>query len=196
VAGGMFWYVKQNKQEPVNPPVTENENQNSEVINLKSEIDTSDWLTYRNEEYGFEVKYPGELVANINPKKSDYEKNITGELQSITFRKINSIYNEFYLSIGIVNNIFNYSSVDEYIKGKFSSPSEVGVLQINDYKYKNMTGKDVVMSGPEGKYQLIILKNKDKFYILSPNIKKLRSGIPTQELNTINSIINSFQFIN
>lgn len=47
------------------PQAPVNENQN---INVNSEeIDTSDWETYRNEEYGFEFKYPGEwdlLVDN------------------------------------------------------------------------------------------------------------------------------------
>src|SRR3989338_3223463 len=31
-----------------------------------TEIDTADWKTYRNEEYGFEFKYPGEWVFEEN----------------------------------------------------------------------------------------------------------------------------------
>ena len=67
VAGGWFWYGE--KQKPVREPVVQNgaeqvdDNQpvldaESEISNQQSEIDMSDWLTYRNEEYGFEVRYP------------------------------------------------------------------------------------------------------------------------------------------
>ena len=67
IGGGVVWYFKIQKQEPVNPPVTENNNPveerennelTGEVVSGGDEIDTSDWLTYRNEEYGFELKYP------------------------------------------------------------------------------------------------------------------------------------------
>ncbi|MDP3899678.1 MAG: hypothetical protein Q8Q23_01210 [bacterium] len=70
--GGWYLYSK-------NQPVVDNgaetggdnvvvENRDREVKELdlgELELDTSDWLTYRNEEYGFEVKYPGGIQPSI-----------------------------------------------------------------------------------------------------------------------------------
>ncbi|MGB2791646.1 MAG: hypothetical protein WBC29_03805 [Candidatus Moraniibacteriota bacterium] len=56
------WLVLRNQkavQENHKPPVVaENPIQNPEDIQPSAEIDTSRWKTYRNEEYGFTVKYP------------------------------------------------------------------------------------------------------------------------------------------
>ena len=55
VLAGGFWFVgnQENKKETANSQSVIQEEQEA-----GNEIDTSDWLTYRNEEYGFEVNYP------------------------------------------------------------------------------------------------------------------------------------------
>lgn len=44
-------------------------NTNSEVNTNISSVDTSDWLTYTNQEYGFSLRYPGDWVVNIEETK-------------------------------------------------------------------------------------------------------------------------------
>ena len=54
VGGGVLWFTEQQKAETIHPV------QLPETMELEKTVEdeTADWKTYRNEAYGFEVKYP------------------------------------------------------------------------------------------------------------------------------------------
>ncbi|MGB0757204.1 MAG: PsbP-related protein [Patescibacteria group bacterium] len=64
-SAGYVWYVGNSGQLSEQQSTTQTQD-DKELIT--SDIDTSDWQTYRNEEYGFEFKYPeGWEIGRNNP---------------------------------------------------------------------------------------------------------------------------------
>src|SRR3989338_746829 len=79
VGGGVFWLMSNrlvSEQAALEQKITDLQNQitqSQSASEAEGEVDTLNWKTYQNEEYGFMVKYPNEYsVKEINEKNYWY----------------------------------------------------------------------------------------------------------------------------
>ncbi|MDP3900546.1 MAG: hypothetical protein Q8Q23_05725 [bacterium] len=120
------WYLYSQKQ-PMNPSVVSDDNDQSAIDNLpadpsadpsageageadkagqQSEINTDDWLTYRNEEYGFEVKYPS------NMRIDNYNHDIRPSIIFMNKDKKNNWYFEIDIYKNFKRDLSSYALLD------------------------------------------------------------------------------------
>jgi len=102
------------KKEPeINANVNTNQNQNANTNQQAEEIDTSNWKTYRNEEYGFEFKYPEGWTISAKRVADPYYSIVTynNDLQIFSVAVHEGIFPSLYdlsvdgLSVRHVGNI-------------------------------------------------------------------------------------------
>jgi len=162
-------------------------------------IDASDWQTYRNEEFGFEVKYPKDFLA---------ETKKLSVLQIFKNTKIESLYKvEFIdseksnnISIEVCNNGNNYS-LDQWLK-KYKETNPVGAglsFGMSPDKEKEIIIDDVKgLKGDFGccmTYQhSVFLKNGDRIYQIGGGYLNFKDRLyPNEEI--FNQILSTFKFI-
>src|SRR3989344_2431549 len=89
--------------------------------------ETTDWKTYRNEEYGFEFKYPKEYI--VKPEINDYFRDIT-----VTFPSGSEFSFKFSVTNSFEKFAYPYEDIKEfwYENGEWKFKREYSDSTIND----------------------------------------------------------------
>jgi len=144
--------------------VINQEQQNQTASSSTDEIDTSDWLTYRNEEYGFELKYPEGWYWE------DYSKDFKALELKVGFYPSDKSKGWEYvgdIQVAIHNN--NILNIDDYYEkyGYYKKSNSEKVKKIiTKNNYKSIIEYDV--PGMIEADTAMIICNNYIFYIDTP----------------------------
>ncbi len=143
------------------------------------EVDeTADWQTYRNEEYGYEVKYPTDYIANIdNPTRVYFEPSEFVFIEGP------------FPTIEIINK--SPEEQKESLKQQYltSESPFAKIIEREDIIVNNLRGKDMIFmaeTGVETRY--ILLSYKGKTY-------QLNAAYILKIQTIFNQILSTFKFI-
>ena len=167
ILGGSFWFVKNKKVENRNKEVSQEEvvaqedNQGQQETDIEK-IDTSNWHTYRNEEFGFEFKYPVDWIVEENRNPTTY---LADRLLELRPKKIDED-NKNLIFYVIVSEIA--SDPKKWYQTKYENPGA-----IKDYRGET---KELKINNLDAYY---VVEDKDEYiqniYIISKHKILIRS---------------------
>ena len=157
-----------------------------------NDINTSSWKTYRNEEYGFEVRYPIDEVVNIY-QNTDCQKEV--------FIPASSKSNEIYITNRSATFVCNAESYTIGILIKNENIDAKSWLNANQARYSEKEEiesiKDIVIGGRNAielignsnigsVYKLIVIQMPNYLIVIQQNA----------ENELLDKILSTFKFIN
>ena len=161
-----------------------------------SEIDTSDWKSYRNEEFGFEVKYPEDwFIYDYYYDGEKHSENLY--IQNFSRPKEGGFSGiggtGCQLGVWIENN--KYSSIQEWIDVQKDNISEdLEKVFIEEVQVGEMEGSEITFLGSflgTGDSVIIILNNGIIY-----KISESWQDVPQENCQSIfDKILSTFEFI-
>ncbi len=146
-----------------------NENTNTEV---SSDVDTSDWLTYTNDEYGFSFKYPSSIS---NDKSYILTSNFnTTDTYTLAQLSQQTIYPGQVFSVNVTSNAVD-TVIDQIIKSDGAGTKTQSITTLNDKSVHQIN-----INGVEGNNTLYIYTTNDKTILVSvPDNKDFNQVLST-----------------
>jgi len=184
--------------------VVKNINNNTEVVKQGQDInkdktiingvDMSDWKTYRNEEYGYLIKYPEDWGLSSNTKTHPSTSNEHVFIFSDNIKSVTESTDMYTVKIYINDNIDNETleslggCIKEYDDDKVISDYNI----ITKYGFLKKCIRFSLVGGPHKNIALKSIKNSKIFTLTSfVSVVNIDSK---KGVDLINKIISSFEF--